>query len=94
MTSWYNAATNETTVYEYFKGGNLASITKGDETVSFLYGINDQIVYLNDKILTYDNIGNPLNYRDLIRLTWKNGRQMATFKLGDTYVKKIYKKDC
>ena len=84
LTSWYNAATNETTVYEYFKGGNLASITKGDETVSFLYGINDQIVYLNDKILTYDNIGNPLNYRDLIRLTWKNGRQMATFKLGDT----------
>ena len=84
LTSWYDASTNETTSYEYFKGGNLASITKCDETVSFLYGINDQIVYLNDKILTYDNIGNPLNYRDLIRLTWKNGRQLATFTQGQT----------
>ena len=84
MTSWYDAATNETTVYEYFKGGNIASITKGDEVREFLYGINDQLTYYNEKFLTYDNVGNPLNYRDLIRLTWKNGRQMATFKLGDT----------
>ena len=84
LTSWYNAATNETTVYEYFKGGNIASITKGDEVREFLYGINDQLTYYNEKFLTYDNVGNPLNYRDLIRLTWKNGRQMATFKLGDT----------
>ena len=84
LTSWYNAATNETTVYEYFKGGNIASITKGDEVREFFYGINDQLTYYNEKFLTYDNVGNPLNYRDLIRLTWKNGRQMATFKLGDT----------
>ena len=84
LTSWYNAATNETTVYEYFKGGNIASITKGDEVREFLYGINDQLTYYNEKFLTYDNVGNPLNYRDLIRLTWKNGRQMATFKLGET----------
>mgnify|MGYP004570851223 CR=1 FL=1 len=84
LTSWYNAATNETTVYEYFKGGNIASIAKGDEVREFLYGINDQLTYYNEKFLTYDNVGNPLNYRDLIRLTWKNGRQMATFKLGDT----------
>ena len=84
LTSWYDASTNETTSYEYFKGGNIASITKGDEVREFLYGINDQLTYYNEKFLTYDNVGNPLNYRDLIRLTWKNGRQMATFKLGDT----------
>ena len=33
----------------------------------------------NGQTITYDAIGNPLNYRDGITMTWQNGRELATF---------------
>ena len=33
----------------------------------------------NGQTITYDAIGNPLNYRDGITLTWQNGRELASF---------------
>ena len=33
---------------------------------------------------TYDKIGNPLNYRDGMVMTWQNGRQLKSIKVDDT----------
>ena len=35
---------------------------------------------------SYDEIGNPLTYRDGMSMTWKNGRQLATLTNGDTSI--------
>ena len=88
LTSWYDAATNKTTFYGYYKGGNLKNIYDGEDTVSFVYnngnGIADCLIVYNGQLLSYDDIGNPLNFRDGISMTWKNGRQLATLTNGQT----------
>ena len=35
---------------------------------------------------SYDEIGNPLTYRDGMSMTWKNGRQLATLTNSDTSI--------
>ena len=88
LTSWYNAATDKTVRYGYYKGGNLKSIYDGEDTVSFVYnngdGIADRLMVYDGQLLSYDDIGNPLNFRDGISMTWKNGRQLATLTNGQT----------
>lgn len=88
LTSWYNAATDKTVRYGYYKGGNLKNIYDGEDTVSFVYnngdGIADRLMVYDGQLLSYDEIGNPLNFRDGISMTWKNGRQLATLTNGQT----------
>ena len=38
------------------------------------------LVNYNGDTITYDEIGNPLNYRNGIQLTWENGRNLKTFR--------------
>ena len=88
LTSWYNAATDKTVRYGYYKGGNLKNIYDGEDTVSFVYnngdGIADRLMVYDGQLLSYDDIGNPLNFRDGISMTWKNGRQLTTLTNGQT----------
>ena len=88
LTSWYNAATDKTVRYGYYKGGNLKNIYDGEDTVSFVYnngdGIADRLMVYDGQLLSYDEIGNPLKFRDGISMTWKNGRQLATLTNGQT----------
>ena len=42
---------------------------------------------------SYDEIGNPLTYRDGMSMTWKNGRQLATLTNGDTSISYGYDSD-
>ena len=88
LTSWYDAATDKTVRYGYYKGGNLKNIYDGEDTVSFVYnngdGIADRLMVYDGQLLSYDDIGNPLNFRDGISMTWKNGRQLATLTNGQT----------
>lgn len=37
----------------------------------------DKLTSYNGTAITYDAIGNPLSYRDNIKMTWENGRQQA-----------------
>ena len=39
---------------------------------------------MREYAVTYDEIGNPLKFRDGISMTWKNGRQLATLTNGQT----------
>ena len=88
LTSWYDAATDKTVRYGYYKGGNLKNIYDGEDTVSFVYnngdGIADRLMVYDGQLLSYDEIGNPLKFRDGISMTWKNGRQLATLTNGQT----------
>ena len=94
LTSWYNAATDKTVRYGYYKGGNLKNIYDGEDTVSFVYnngdGIADRLMVYDGQLLSYDEIGNPLKFRDGISMTWKNGRQLATLTNGQTSASYAY----
>ena len=47
----------------------------------------------NGQSITYDEIGNPLTYRDGISMIWKNGRQLATLTNGATSISYGYDSD-
>lgn len=77
--------------YTYDAGGNLISetVTDSNGTTSNAYEYNnsnwgDVLTSYNGQSITYDEIGNPLTYRDGMSMTWKNGRQLATLTNGDT----------
>ena len=86
LTSEWNARTGYTTYYGYDNGGNLTSKTVMTassvvETISLTYGNTvwkDLLTSYNGQSITYDTIGNPLNYRDGMKFTWKNSRELAT----------------
>ncbi len=60
---------------------------------------SDKLTVYNGQTITYDEIGNPLQYRNGMSFTWKNGRELATFTKGnssatytyDSYGKRISK---
>jgi len=82
-----------TTTYQYDKGGNLVyekiyAYTKGTlgtpiDTITYGYHSQwkDLLISYNGADITYDAIGNPLNYYNGATFTWKMGRQLA----GVTY---------
>ena len=79
--------------YTYDAGGNLISetVTDSNGTTSNAYEYNnsnwgDVLTSYNGQSITYDEIGNPLTYRDGMSMTWKNGRQLATLTNGDTNI--------
>ena len=79
--------------YTYDAGGNLISetVTDSNGTASNAYEYNnsnwgDVLTSYNGQSITYDEIGNPLTYRDGMSMTWKNGRQLATLTNGDTSI--------
>ena len=84
--------TDATYCYQYDLGGNILqkstySYTTGEITTT----ANDIIIYqygdtdwkdlltgYDGQTFTYDNIGNPLTYRDGMTMTWQYGRQLAS----------------
>ncbi len=68
--------------YTYDNGGNLLSVKKnGTVEKSYTYGNevwNDLLTEFQGQSITYDAIGNPLQYRGGFAFTWANGRRLAT----------------
>lgn len=86
--------------YTYDAGGNLISetVTDSNGTTSNEYEYNnsnwgDVLTSYNGQNITYDEIGNPLTYRDGMSMTWKNGRQLTTLTNGDTSISYGYDSD-
>ena len=85
-----DSPTKETTTYQYDKGGNLRDVktyaykegTLGTPLNSISYGYHSQwkdlLVSYNGSNITYDGIGNPLDYYNGTTFTWKMGRQLAS----------------
>ena len=67
--------------YTYDNGGNILSVTKNGTAIK-TYGYTDtewkdKMTVFNGQTITYDDIGNPLQYRDGYNFTWSNGRQLT-----------------
>lgn len=89
-----NLAKNCTEVYTYYNGGNILSIVRYPLTWGSLDGVTatrttnyayddtnwkDKMTSFNNLDITYDEIGNPLQYKGFT-LTWQNGRQLASMQ--------------
>ena len=93
---------HERHVYTYDNGGNITEEKVYDisgstpvltATNTYTYGDNswgDLLTEYNGDTITYDEIGNPLNYRDGISFTWGNGRQLQSYTKGNTNVSYTY----
>ena len=53
----------------------------------------DLLTSYNGQSITYDEIGNPIQYRDGYNFTWTNGRSLKNVKKGDTSTSYQYNKD-
>lgn len=86
-----------TYIYEYDNAGNIISKKKyslceagatptGSYTeTTFTYGNaqwKDQLTSVNGNTITYDEVGNPLQYYNGYVFTWKNGNELASITNG------------
>ena len=86
-----NAERNKTIVYTYDNGGNITSVKEYAYTTgevsgtpaaekTYTYGNTewkDLLTNYNGTAITYDTIGNPLNWTNGKTFTWTAGRQLA-----------------
>ena len=83
--------------YSYDNGGNFLSKTvNGVVSNSYTYGDTewkDLLTGFNGTTITYDEIGNPQNWRDGMSFTWVNGRQLGALQKGDLNVSYSYNSD-
>ena len=90
--------------YEYDEAGNILSeVTRkinangipygGAVTVNYEYNDSnwgDKLTRYNGEAITYDEIGNPLSYRDGMTMTWLNGRKLTTLQSGNDSISYKY----
>ena len=83
--------------YTYDNNGNILSASKNGETIkTYTYGNanwKDLLTQYNGQTITYDTIGNPLQYRDGMNFTWSNGRQLSTVTNGANSYSYTYNAD-
>ena len=86
-----------TYTYTYDNGGNILSVKKDGATVkSYAYGDTewkDLLTSFNGQTITYDQIGNPLSYRNGFNFTWSNGRQLTGITKGNDNISYLYNAD-
>ena len=101
LAKFYNYETMEFYKYFYDGGGNITSVQKygnanftGSYTTKTYSYTNanwkDQLTSYDGAAITYDNIGNPLQYYGGITFSWVNGRQLATVSKSGTTVNYAY----
>lgn len=94
---------NKIYTYLYDAGGNINAETISDTSangipyntkcIDYSYddpNWTDKLTSYDGQTITYDEIGNPLTYRDGIAMTWKNGRQLASLQKGENSVNYNY----
>ena len=89
--------------YDYDEAGNILTETVSrigahgqlyDSRVN-TYGYDDanwgdKLTRYNGETITYDEIGNPLSYRDGMEMTWLNGRKLTTLQSGNDSISYKY----
>lgn len=99
LTHVVDRKNNIYTLFRYDEGGNLLSVVKSEFDANTLqptteisrnvytYGDNnwkDKLTAFNGQTITYDEMGNPLQYRDGMEFSWENGRQLKTVTQNNT----------
>ena len=98
LTREDNQWLNKTICYSYDVGGNITAkkeyaYTTGalgavQKTISYGYGNSqwkDQMTSYNGQTITYDAMGNPLTYRDGMRMLWYDRKYLTHLTKGKTY---------
>ncbi|MEE1317869.1 MAG: RHS repeat-associated core domain-containing protein, partial [Ruminococcus sp.] len=87
----YDDAGNITNVKEYkLTTGWTSSTLMSETTYSYEDSVwKDKLTSYNGSAIEYDELGNPLSYRDL-RLEWENGRQLKSITTSDKTVSMKY----
>ena len=89
--------------YDYDEAGNILTETVSrigahgqlyDSRVN-TYGYDDsnwgdKLTSYNGEAITYDEIGNPLSYRDGMTMSWLNGRKLTTLQYGNDSISYKY----
>jgi len=89
--------------YDYDEAGNILTETVSrigahgqlyDSRVN-TYGYDDsnwgdKLTSYNGETITYDEIGNPLSYRDGMEMSWLNGRKLTTLQSGNDSISYKY----
>ena len=89
--------------YDYDEAGNILTETVSrigahgqlyDSRVN-AYGYDDanwgdKLTSYNGETITYDEIGNPLSYRDGMTMSWLNGRNLTTLQSGNDSISYKY----
>ena len=103
-----NKYLNKTITYAYDLGGNLTTVKEyayqtgasvsgtATQTNSYTYGDanwKDKLTKYNGITISYDSIGNPLNYYNGYTFTWLKGRQLATANNGTNAISFSYNSD-
>lgn len=94
----YDNAGNITTVTEYpFTSStvDLSQITPNKVT-NYVYGDEDWgdlLTGYNGQTFTYDNLGNPLTYRDGMTMSWSYGRRLASVTQNGSSYQYTYNAD-
>ncbi len=79
--------------YTYDAGGNITSKTENNVTTEWLYEDEqwkDLLTSFDGQTITYDEIGNPLTYRDGMSFAWEKGRQLKQVTKADETVSYQY----
>ncbi|MBE6742812.1 MAG: RHS repeat-associated core domain-containing protein [Ruminococcaceae bacterium] len=105
LTAVEDQKANIATWYTYDAGGNLinrrasigvyGAVGKEIENVNYSYGNanwKDLLTSYNGQSITYDQIGNPLTYRDGMSFTWE-GRQLKTAAVNGKETSYAYNSD-
>lgn len=98
-----NYIMNQYITYNYDMVGNLLEKKIYDLNTYNIIKVNkyeynngkweDQLTKFNDKIITYDEIGNPIAIGSDIALSWINGRQLHSYEDNDNLISFKYDKD-
>ena len=60
------------------------------ERIHNIFNWGDKLTRYNGETITYDEIGNPLSYRDGMEMTWLNGRKLTTLQSGNDSISYKY----
>lgn len=100
-----NKDSNRTELYTYDKGGNILSNKVYEYTLNSVetkpcikqnkYGYQtdgwkDILISVNGEKISYDAIGNPIQYKDNCSFTWKNGRELESIEKNGKKSKYFY----
>ena len=93
-----NLYLNKTISYTYDHHGNILSVSEypyttgelGNPIATHTYTYDDanwkdKLTSYDGQTITYDQIGNPLQYRDNMVFTWENGRELANINHNISY---------
>ena len=79
--------------YTYDNGGNITAKTKNGVEVAYTYGNTewkDLLTAYNGTSISYDTIGNPLNWINGETFTWSGDRQLTGITKGDNTISYTY----